>query len=162
MIYPAGTAPGLVVPGRDGLPAVVVLPGPPRELHEMWPQAVASEPFQQAVSARTSYEQAMLRLFGIPESEIAETLRVAESEVEGFGELEITTCLRRGEVEVVVRREPEGEAAWNQLAELIVQRHERSLFSTDGTTVDEQVASCSRATGSGWPSRARAGSWPRG
>ena len=51
----------------------------------MWPQAVASEPFQQAVSARTSYEQAMLRLFGIPESEIAETLRVAESEVEGFG-----------------------------------------------------------------------------
>ena len=92
MIYPAGTAPGLVVPGRDGLPAVVVLPGPPRELHEMWPQAVASEPFQQAVSARTSYEQAMLRLFGIPESEIAETLRVAESQVEGFGELEITTC----------------------------------------------------------------------
>jgi nicotinamide-nucleotide amidase len=141
VIYPAGTAPGLVVPGRDGLPAVVVLPGPPRELHEMWPQAVASEPFQQAVSARTSYEQAMLRLFGIPESEIAETLRVAESEVEGFGELEITTCLRRGEVEVVVRREPEGEAAWNQLAELIAQRHGRSLFSTDGTTVDEQVAS---------------------
>jgi nicotinamide-nucleotide amidase len=140
VIYPAGTAPGLVVPSTNGLPAVVVLPGPPRELHEMWPQAVASEPFQEAVSARTTYEQSMLRLFGIPESEIAETLRVAEGEIDGFEQLEITTCLRRGEVEVVVRREPGGEDAWDALSRLIASRHERSLFSTDGTTVDEQVA----------------------
>jgi PncC family amidohydrolase len=129
-----------VVPGSDGRPAVVVMPGPPRELHEMWPQAVASDPFKESVSGRTSYEQNTLRLFGIPESEIAETLRVAEREVDGFGELEITTCLRRGEVEVVVRREPEGERAWQQLFELIGARHERSLFSGDGSTIDEQVA----------------------
>jgi len=140
VIYPAGTAPGLVVPSSDGLPAVVVLPGPPRELHEMWPQAVASEPFAEAVSGRTTYDQTTLRLFGIPESEIAETLRVAEREVEDLGRLEITTCLRRGEVEVVVRREPEGERAWKQLYDLVAARHERTLFSTDGTTVDEQVA----------------------
>ena len=50
---------------------------------------------------RTRYEQQTLRLFGIPESEIAETLRVAEREVEGFDALEITTCLRRAEVEMV-------------------------------------------------------------
>jgi nicotinamide-nucleotide amidase len=140
VIYPAGTAPGLVVPKTDGLPAVVVLPGPPRELHEMWGQAVASEPFKEAVSARTSYEQSMLRLFGIPESEIAETLRVAEGEITDFERLEITTCLRRGEVEVVVRREPSAEPAWEQLFELISERHERSLFSADGSSVDEQVA----------------------
>ena len=140
VIYPAGTAPGLVVPQTDGLPAVVVLPGPPRELHEMWPQAVASEPFREAVANRTEYRQAMLRLFGIPESEIAETLRVAEREVEGFDALEITTCLRRGEVEVVVRREPEAEAAWQELEALIAKRHGRTLFSTDGSTIDEQVA----------------------
>ena len=48
----------------------------------------------------------MLRLFGIPESEIAETLRVAEGAIDGFDGLEITTCLRRGEVEVVTRWEP--------------------------------------------------------
>jgi nicotinamide-nucleotide amidase len=140
VIYPAGTAPGLVVPARDGVPAVVVMPGPPRELHEMWPQATATESFQEAVAARTSYEQSTLRLFGIPESEIAETLRVAEREVEGFERLEITTCLRRAEVEMVVRREPDAEQAWNALLDLISTRHERSLFSTDGTTVDEQVA----------------------
>src|SRR5215216_6549078 len=46
VIYPAGTAPGLVVPGS---PAIVVLPGPPRELHAMWPEAVETEAFQQAI-----------------------------------------------------------------------------------------------------------------
>ena len=48
----------------------------------------------------------MLRLFGIPESEIAETLRVAEREGVELDRLEITTCLKRGEVEVVTRYEP--------------------------------------------------------
>jgi len=81
----------------------------------------------------------MLRLFGIPESEIAETLRIAEEEVEGFDELEITTCLRRGEVEVVVRHEPGAPAAWERVRRLIGERHERTLFSSDGASVDEQV-----------------------
>ena len=35
---------------------------------------------------------------------------MAEAEVEGFEELEITTCLRRGEVEVVTRWEPAAAA----------------------------------------------------
>jgi nicotinamide-nucleotide amidase len=137
VIYPAGTAPGLVVPGK---PAIVVLPGPPRELHAMWPQAVETEAFQEAIGARTRYEQQTLRLFGIPESEIAETLRVAEGSVDGFAELEITTCLRRAEVEVVTRWEPPAQAAWEALRDLIAERHERSLFSVDGSTIDDQVA----------------------
>jgi nicotinamide-nucleotide amidase len=106
----------------------------------MWPEAVGSEAFQGAIAERTRYEQSTLRLFGIPESEIAETLRVAEGEVEGLDRLEITTCLRRGEVEVVVRREPEAEPAWKGLLELVRRRHSRVLFSVDGSTVDEQVA----------------------
>ena len=112
VIDPAGTAPGLVVPpaeGREG-PTVVVLPGPPRELHAMWPTAVASEEFAAATAGRTEYEQRMLRLFGIPESEIAETLRVAEGRVAGLDALEITTCLRRAELEVVIRHEANGAA----------------------------------------------------
>jgi nicotinamide-nucleotide amidase len=137
VIYPAGTAPGLVVPGK---PAIVVLPGPPREVHAMWPQAVETEAFQEAVGARTRFEQQTLRLFGIPESEIAETLRVAEGSVEGFEKLEITTCLRRGEVEVVTRWEPPDQAAWEALRRLISERHGHTLFSTDGSRVDDQVA----------------------
>jgi nicotinamide-nucleotide amidase len=141
IIYPAGTAPGLVVPPLDhGGPTVVVLPGPPRELHEMWKAATRTDSFRAAIGGRTIYDQRVLRLFGIPESEIAETLRVAEREVEGVAELEVTTCLRRGEVEVVVRNEPRSEPAVRALEDLIAERHARSLFSTDGSTVDEQVA----------------------
>ncbi|MFL5884152.1 MAG: competence/damage-inducible protein A [Thermoleophilaceae bacterium] len=145
VLEPAGTAPGLVVPpSSDSLPTVVVLPGPPRELHEMWPAAVATEEFRHAVAGRVDYEQHMLRLFGIPESEIAETLRVASGSVEGFGDLEITTCLRRGELEVVVRNERAADPAWEALEALIASRHGDTLFSTDGSSIDEQVAALLR------------------
>jgi nicotinamide-nucleotide amidase len=119
---------------------VVVLPGPPRELQAMWPAAVATHEFAQAAGRRTSYEQNTLRLFGIPESEIAETLRVAERSVSGFEELEITTCLRRAEVEVVTRHEPDADEAFAGLLSVIRERHADTLFSVDGTTIDDQVA----------------------
>lgn len=141
-IDPAGTAPGFVVPPQDGAggPTVVVMPGPPRELHAMWPLAVGTEAFQAAVAGRPSYEERMLRLFGIPESEIAETLRVAEAEVADYQAVEITTCLRRGEVEVSARYEPSAAAAWEAIEELIADRHAHALFSRDGSTIDDQVA----------------------
>ena len=104
VIDPVGTAPGLVVPGS---PVVVVLPGPPRELQPMWDVAVASETVQAAIASRTNYRQEMVRMFGLPESGLAETLREAERDVSGFEALEITTCLRRGEIEMVTRFEPE-------------------------------------------------------
>ncbi|MEA2481487.1 MAG: nicotinamide-nucleotide amidase [Thermoleophilaceae bacterium] len=142
VLEPAGTAPGVVVPPREGVagPTVVVLPGPPRELQAMWPAAVATPEFAAAVGDAADFRQDTLRMFGIPESEIAETLRVAEGRIDGLDRLEVTTCLRRGEVEVVVRHEPDSDAAWEQLAALIAERHARTLFSTDGSTIDEQVA----------------------
>ena len=141
VLEPAGTAPGAVVTPASGQgPAVVVLPGPPRELQAMWDAAVATEAFAAATQGRVEYEQRMLRLFGMPESEIAETLRVAEPRIGGFDGLEITTCLRRGEVEVVVRSLPEARARADELEEIVVERHAPLLFSRDGTMVDDQVA----------------------
>jgi nicotinamide-nucleotide amidase len=144
LIEPVGTAPGAVVAPADGAsgPTVVVLPGPPRELHEMWRSAVEAPEFLEATRGRATYEQRMLRLFGIPESEIAETLRVAERAIgeEGFSRLEITTCLRRAEVEVVVRFEPDAVEAWDGLLGVVAERHPDTLFSIDGSSIDEQVA----------------------
>jgi nicotinamide-nucleotide amidase len=141
VLDPIGTAPGAVVPPLDGSgPTFVVLPGPPSELQGMWPEAVATAEFRAAAGDHTEYEQHMLRLFGIPESEIAETLRVAEREVEAFDRLEITTCLRRTEVEVVTRHEPDSAGAYAQLRALIAARHAATLFSVDGSSVDDQVA----------------------
>ena len=141
VLEPAGTAPGAVVTPADGdRPAVVVLPGPPRELQAMWPAAVETGGFRRAISGAVEYEQRTLRLFGMPESEIAETLRVAEPRLAGFDGLEITTCLRRGEVEVVIRALPEAHERADQLEEVIAERHPDLLFSRDGSTIDEQVA----------------------
>ena len=141
VLDPIGTAPGAVVPpASGGGPTVVVLPGPPRELQAMWPAAAATDEFAAAVGGRERYDQRTVRLFGIPESEIAATLRVAEHEVDGFDRLEITTCLRRAEVEVVTRYRPDAAAAYDALVDVVARRHDSTLFSTDGTTIDDQVA----------------------
>jgi nicotinamide-nucleotide amidase len=142
VLEPVGTAPGLVVPpaeGREG-PTVVVLPGPPGELQPMWADAVATEAFTAAVGDRGELRQSMLRLFGIPESEIAETLRRARHGGTDIDALEITTCLRRGEVEVVTRYAPDQQALYDAFADVVRSRHADTLFSDDGSTVDEQVA----------------------
>ena len=147
VLEPVGTAPGLVVPpAQGGAPVIVVLPGPPRELQPMWGVAVETEPFREAVAGATEYRQEMLRLFGIPESEIAATLRAAE-EAHGLDGLEITTCLRRGEVEVVTRFEPAAAGVYERFAATVRERHADTLFSDDGTSVDEQVASLLRERG---------------
>jgi nicotinamide-nucleotide amidase len=137
VINPVGTAPGVVVPGK---PTIVVLPGPPRELQPMWPIAVETEAVQRAIAGRTTYRQEMVRMFGLPESGLAETLRDAEQSIDGFDRLEITTCLRRGEVEMVTRYEPGAATVYSKLMELLRERHGREIFSEDGSFVDDQVA----------------------
>jgi nicotinamide-nucleotide amidase len=149
VLEPVGTAPGLVVPPLEpgGGPTVVVLPGPPRELQPMWRGAVQNGALRAALSGATEYRQRMLRLFGIPESEIAETLRVAEREGVDLAALEVTTCLKRGEVEIVTRFEPDAQAAYDAFEAVVRARHADTLFSRDGSTVDEQVAALLRGDG---------------
>jgi nicotinamide-nucleotide amidase len=153
ILEPVGTAPGLVVtPASPGerTPTVVVLPGPPRELQPMWAAAVMSSPaLQAALSGAAEYRRDMLRLYGIPESEIAETLRAAAAGGIELERLEITTCLRRGEVEVVTRYEPDGAQAYAQLAAFVRERHADTLFSDDASTVDEQVFALLRGDDTG-------------
>ncbi len=143
VLDPVGTAPGLVVPpaSAGSGPTVVVLPGPPRELHEMWEKAVGTEAFKRAIEGATEYRRGIVRLYGIPESEIANTLRAAEDAGLDLSPLEITTCLRRGEIEVATRYEPSGAADYEAFVGFVAERHPRELFSPDGSTVDEQVAS---------------------
>ncbi|HXB65668.1 MAG TPA: competence/damage-inducible protein A [Solirubrobacteraceae bacterium] len=158
VLEPVGTAPGLVVAPEkrpaepaagaaaapDG-PTVVVLPGPPRELQPMWETSVREQlrpggALRAALAHTTEYRRRTLRLWGIPESEIAETLRAAERAGLALGGLEITTCLKRGEVEVVTRYEPPAQGEYDALVAFVRERHAESLFSEDGATIDEQVA----------------------
>jgi competence/damage-inducible protein CinA-like protein len=137
VLDPVGTAPGVVVSGK---PAVIVLPGPPRELQPMWRRAVETPAAQEAIAGRTIYRQETIRMFGLPESGLAETLRDAETSIPGFDSLEITTCLRRGEIEMVTRYEPDAADVYAQLTKLLRDRHGQRLFSEDGSQVDDLVA----------------------
>jgi len=137
VINPVGTAPGVVVPGK---PTIVVLPGPPRELQPMWPVAVETEAVQRAITGRTTYRQEIVRMFGLPESGLADTLRDGEHTIDGFDRLEITTCLRRGELEIVTRYEPDAAAVYMKLVQLLRERHGREIFSEDGSLIDDQIA----------------------
>jgi nicotinamide-nucleotide amidase len=140
VLEPVGTAPGLVVPALEpGGPTVVVLPGPPRELQPMWETAVATEAFQAAIAGATVYRREIVRLFGLPESEIANTLRAADTAGIALDQLEITTCLRRGELEIATRFEPPAQPAYDALLAFVEQRHGDTLFSRDGSTIDDQV-----------------------
>ena len=80
-----------------------------------------------------------LRLFGIPESDIAASLREIEEDTD-LSPLEITTCLRGGELEVDVRHRDGADGAARAVRDGLAQRHSRFMFSHDGSTIDEQVA----------------------
>jgi nicotinamide-nucleotide amidase len=138
VLEPVGTAAGLVVPpaeGRSG-PPVVVLPGPPGELQGMWPAAVAAEPIRRALGTPSELRQETIRLWGTLESQLAATLRGHHGELGG---LEITTCLRDGELEIVTRFPPEAQPGYDRLAAVLADEYADTLYST-GPTVDDLVA----------------------
>jgi nicotinamide-nucleotide amidase len=138
VLEPVGTAPGLVVPPADGRtgPVVLVLPGPPSELQAMWSAAVAAAPVRQALAGREELRQETVRLWGTLESELAATLRDAGPVLDG---LEISTCLRDGELEIVTRFPPPAQPAYDHLVALLREHHGDTLFST-GPTLDELIA----------------------
>jgi len=138
VLEPVGTAPGLVVPPAEGHtgPPVLVLPGPPGELQGMWPDAVAAAPVQSALAGAAELRQETVRLWGTLEAQLAVTLREHDAEL---ADLEITTCLRDGELEIVTRFAPAAQPAYDRLSAVLAQEYAGTLFST-GPTLDEVVA----------------------
>jgi nicotinamide-nucleotide amidase len=137
-LNPVGTAPGLVVPAGERI--VVVLPGPPRELQPMWAAAAETKPVRELLARATPLRGYTMRMFGVPESEIAKSLREMEAGGLELDSVEITTCLRRGEIEIDVRYRDEAEKIAEAVREGLVERHREETFSLDGETIDAQVA----------------------
>lgn len=135
---PIGTAPGLVVPAGERV--VIVLPGPPRELQPMWEAAVEAEPVREVLARATPLRAYTMRMFGVPESEIAKSLREMESEGLELGAVEITTCLRKGEIEIDVRYRDQAAEVAEEVRAGLTRRHPQETFSLDGETIDAQVA----------------------
>jgi nicotinamide-nucleotide amidase len=147
VLEPVGTAPGLVVPpaeGRDG-PPVVVLPGPPSELRVMWPAALSAPAVQAVLHRASPLLQDTIRLWGTLEADLAATLRRIEPRIAG---LEVSTCLRDGELEIVTRYPPEAAEQLDLLRRTVVSDFRATVFSTDGSEVDDVVGGL--LTSRGW------------
>jgi nicotinamide-nucleotide amidase len=136
----AGTAPGLVL--DSGRCVYVVMPGPPGELRRLWPDAVASAPFQHALRGVTPPGRHILRFFGASESAVARAL--AEAGGDGDG-VEATICARDFEIHVDLVVEPGAEDRAEHLAETLRAPLRRYLFSEDERSVGELVLELCRA-----------------
>jgi nicotinamide-nucleotide amidase len=139
VLDPVGTAPGLVVPpaeGRSG-PPVLVLPGPPAELRAMWPAALDAPALRAVLARATPLPQDTIRLWGTLESDLAATLRRIEGQI---GDLDVSTCLRDGEVEIVTRYPPSAAAQLGLLRRTVLGDYARTVVSGDGADVDALVA----------------------
>ncbi|MCH1866959.1 competence/damage-inducible protein A [Nocardioides sp. CFH 31398] len=148
VLEPVGTAPGLVVPANEDGPVVVVLPGPPRELQPMWTDAVDHPLVREALSGAEELRQSTVRLWGPPEAELAALLRDHEETHPGaLDDLEVTTCLRDGELEVVVRHSPAAQERTDALVAALTDRFGDAVFSPAGERVDDLVAEALIAAG---------------
>jgi nicotinamide-nucleotide amidase len=134
---PTGTAPGLVVPA-DGQ-VVIVLPGPPRELQEMWPRALAAPAAEEVLGRAEPYRTMSIRMFGIPESELAKALREIEEDGADLDQLEVTTCLRGGELVTDVRHRPGSEEAAEALRVGLAERLGKFTYTESGESIEEVV-----------------------
>lgn len=134
VLEPKGTAPGFLI---GSSPLVAVLPGPPRELQRMWADAVSVEPLAGLLASAGSLERRILRFFPLSEPQIAATLRELDAD---SLPLEVTTCLRRGELEVATVYRPAAADSYGAFEDELRARHGDVLFSDDGATIDEVAA----------------------
>jgi nicotinamide-nucleotide amidase len=139
-IAPTGTAPGIAIAAAADRPAILILPGPPRELQAMWPAALATPAVAGVLARADDVEHRQLRAFGLSEPDLATTLRRAEQELPGFGALEVTTCMRGGELDISTRFPHADEQTYLDLKALLRQQYSTEIFSPDGTTLDDLLA----------------------
>ena len=138
----AGTAPGLLL-DHEGT-VVVVLPGPPRELQRLWPNALETPAFRRLLERAVPPGRRVLRFFGASESAVARAL--AEAGGDGDG-VEATICARDFEIHVDLVVEPGAEGRADALEERLLPPVERYLFARDERGVEELVLALCRERG---------------
>lgn len=131
VISPAGTAPGLIVPGDS---TIVVLPGPPTELSDVWQRTLGHVAMDHLLG--TQLERRVLRIWNTPESTVARAFDELGGDDHGT---ETSICATRLEVEVVIRFGPEARAAGLALADGLLMAFGDAVYAEDDTPVEVRV-----------------------
>ena len=114
----------------------------------MWEVAIETEPFRAAIAGRdASTGRGCCGSSGSPSRRSPRRCASRAAAGVDLDALEITTCLRRGEIEIATRYEPAGGRTSTRRSRRVVrERHADTLFSEDGSTIDEQVAGLLRSS----------------
>ncbi len=129
-----GTAPAVVLAPGDRL--AVALPGPPRELQELWPRVLETEPLRRLRARAVLPARRILRFYGVSESAVARAL--AEAGGDGDG-VTVTICARDFEIHVDLFVEPGAEARADALEDGLAAPNAPHLFSRDDRPTAELV-----------------------
>jgi nicotinamide-nucleotide amidase len=123
---PVGTAPAVVL--DTGRCVAVSLPGPPRELQQLWPEVIATEPVRRILSRAPAQERRVERFFGLSESALAQALAAAGGDGDG---VTVTICAREFELVADLFVEPGAEARADELEAALAAAGPQFLFSHD-------------------------------
>jgi nicotinamide-nucleotide amidase len=122
----------------------VALPGPPRELQELWPRVAETEPLRALLARAHAPERRVLRLFGVSESAVAQAL--AEAGGDGDG-VDVTICARDFEIHVDLFVQPGAGARADAIERAFEAAGGRYLFSRDERPTAELVLDLLRERG---------------
>ncbi len=136
----AGTAPALVLEVEDCV--AVVLPGPPRELQQLWPRALETPPLQRLLARASPPLRRVLRFYGVGESSVAEAFAAAGGDGDG---IEVTICARDFETHVDLVVTAGAEARAEELERTLVASLDNYLFSRTDSPIEELVLDACRA-----------------
>ncbi len=136
VLPPSGTAPGALLEHDNTM--IVVLPGPPWELQQMWTAAVASGPLADQLARGAGELSQTFRIWALLEAELVVALDVLPTD-----ELaQIGTYTRDGELEVVAPA-----ALAPRVEEIIRAAFGDAVYADDGQTVDLAIADLLRRRG---------------
>ena len=138
----AGTAPALVL--EVGTCVAVVLPGPPRELQELWAHALLTEPLRRLLARAAPPGRRTLRFYGVGESAVAEAFEAAGGDGDG---IEVTICARDFETHVDLFVGPGAGPRAEELERRIVASLDNYLYSRTESPVQALVLDLCRARG---------------
>ncbi len=136
-----GTAPGLII--EDGDKAVVLLPGPPRELKPMWKNKV--EPWLRdklAALKRPPVYERIWRIVAVGESRVQDMLEPVLKEI---GEFEFGYCARAGEVDF--RLITHDAAALDKAEILIREKLGEAIYAEGNQSMESVVIHLAKAKG---------------
>jgi len=122
-----GTAPGQLIPTPGG--ALLLLPGPPREMRPMLARVLERYTPDRA-------EPRELGVTGLPESDVQ---HAAQTALSAFSGIQLTVLAKPGDVRVILLDDGAGEAGLDRAAHAVAEAIGEACYSLDGATLAETI-----------------------